>query len=34
MALLPKLFKGKKQAIIDLNAKAVKAGYDYVKENF
>lgn len=32
--LLPKLFKGKKQAIIDLNAKAVRAGYDYVKENF
>lgn len=32
--LLPKLFKGKKQSIIDLNAKAVKAGFDYVKENF
>ncbi|PIE53325.1 2-ketoisovalerate ferredoxin oxidoreductase [Candidatus Fermentibacteria bacterium] len=32
--LMPKLFKGKKQAIIDLNAKAVQAGYDYVKENF
>lgn len=32
--LLPKLFKGKSQAIIDLNAKAVKAGFDYVKENF
>lgn len=34
IALLPKLFKGKSQAIIDLNAKAVKAGYDYVKNNF
>ena len=34
IALLPKLFKGKNQSIIDLNAKAVKAGYDYVKENF
>ena len=34
IALLPKLFKGKKQAIIDLNARAVRAGYDYVKENF
>lgn len=34
ITLLPKLFKGKKQAIIDLNAKAVKAGFDFVKENF
>ncbi len=34
VSLLPKLFKGKKQAIIDLNAKAVKAGFDFVKENF
>jgi 2-oxoisovalerate ferredoxin oxidoreductase beta subunit len=34
VSLLPKLFKGKKQSIIDLNAKAVKAGYNYVKENF
>ena len=32
--LLPKLFKGKKQEVIDLNAKAVKAGFDYVKANF
>lgn len=34
VALLPKLFKGKGQAIIDLNARAVNAGYDYVKKNF
>ncbi|MCD4706913.1 MAG: 2-oxoacid:acceptor oxidoreductase family protein [Candidatus Sabulitectum sp.] len=34
ITLLPKLFKGKKQAIIDLNARAVKAGFNYVKENF
>jgi len=34
ITLLPKLFKGKKQAIIDLNTRAVKAGFNYVKENF
>lgn len=34
IALLPKLFKGRKQAILDLNAKAVTAGFDYVKDNF
>lgn len=34
ITLLPKLFKGKSQAIIELNAKAVMAGYGYVKDNF
>jgi len=34
ISLLPKLFKGRSQSIINLNAKAVKAGFDYVKENF
>ncbi len=34
ISLLPKLFKGKSEAIIALNAKAVKAGFNYVKENF
>ncbi|OPX30994.1 MAG: 2-ketoisovalerate ferredoxin oxidoreductase [Gemmatimonadaceae bacterium 4484_173] len=34
ISLLPKLFKGKSESIIDLNAKAVKAGFEYVKENF
>jgi 2-oxoisovalerate ferredoxin oxidoreductase beta subunit len=34
IALLPKLFKGKSKDIIELNAKAVMAGYNYVKQNF
>ncbi len=32
--LLPKLFKGKNENIIALNEKAVKAGRDYIKDNF
>jgi len=34
VALLPKLFKGKSREIIELNTRAVMAGYNYVKENF
>ncbi len=32
--MLPQFFKGKNKSIIDLNASAVRAGYDYVKNNF
>jgi 2-oxoisovalerate ferredoxin oxidoreductase beta subunit len=34
VTLLPKLFGGKNKAIIELNGKAVMAGYEYVKQNF
>lgn len=34
IALLPQVFKGRKQDIIDLNARAVKEGYDFVKSSF
>jgi 2-oxoisovalerate ferredoxin oxidoreductase beta subunit len=34
VALLPQVFKGRKQDIVDLNARAVRAGYDFVKNNF
>lgn len=34
VGLLPQVFKGRKQEIIDLNARAVRAGFDFVKNNF
>ncbi len=34
IGMLPQVFKGKSRDIIDLNASAVKAGYDYVKKSF
>ncbi len=33
IALLPQVFKGRKQEIVDLNARAVRAGHDFVKNN-